>query len=679
MANDPRIEIEITLDDGSIRKGMAKIVKESSDVGDKSGKGFSTKFNGQVNRGLSSLTSKILGVGAALVGVFGTRSLIRAATQQQDAVNKLNTALAITGKFSEKTSKSMQDFAGVIQDTTKVGDDLTLETAALIQSLGKLSESSLKDATTAAIDLSTALNMDLRSAATLVGKAAAGQVETFTRYGIVVKKGATNAETFANALKAINAAAGGSAAAQINTFSGAWEQLANRFGDIKDEVGLLIIESPPLIAIVKSLETVFKNVITAIQNNKKEIASFISESIIRLIAWFRVLVDTSKDVFKFVFNHKEIILFSIALAKIVPVITNIGTAIKAVGLGAFVGKLGVAAAALGGISILGKKWGESIKKDLDAAPAIERLKGLNEALALQQEFLRKSLEAQEGGGFLDKLLGTNRVESIKENINQIKEQIIQTQLEVQEATIDPDTGKNVLQSIFDPLSQENMDLMIERVEAAAEAMNASFKKMGKGAKEGMDDVKASAVDLHKALNQTLKNGVVNLVSQSMQAIGASLVNGGGFFDQFLGIVLNALGDLAIAMGTTVVGASKAMEALKLTAAGASGIGIVMGLALIAIGGAMKAFGAQVSGRSSPSTTPAGGSAFSGSDGSFGGDSLDQPTGSLSSPDDREEKDARVQVVIQGDVLDSDETGLRIVNLLNDAFDKQGVVVNRGVA
>ena len=45
---------------------------------------------------------------------------------------------------------------------------------------------------------------------------------------------------------------------------------------------------------------------------------------------------------------------------------------------------------------------------------------------------------------------------------------------------------------------------------------------------------------------------------------------------------------------------------------------------------------------------------------------------------RAEASTGVSVVIQGDVLDSDESGSRIVNLINSAFDKKGVVINQGV-
>jgi hypothetical protein len=42
-----------------------------------------------------------------------------------------------------------------------------------------------------------------------------------------------------------------------------------------------------------------------------------------------------------------------------------------------------------------------------------------------------------------------------------------------------------------------------------------------------------------------------------------------------------------------------------------------------------------------------------------------------------EPSTQVSVVIQGDVLDSEESGSRIIGLINSAFDKKGVVINQG--
>ena len=152
--------------------------------------------------------------------------------QQQDAINSLNSALQITGQFSEATSRSLQEFAGEMQKTTKFGDELTMQNMALIQSLGRLDEEGLKRATVAAQDMASALGVDLATASRLVGRAATGNISVLTRYGLEVQKGATNAESFANALKAIETQFGGAAQAQAATFSGRLAQMRNNFGDL---------------------------------------------------------------------------------------------------------------------------------------------------------------------------------------------------------------------------------------------------------------------------------------------------------------------------------------------------------------------------------------------------------------------------------------------------------------
>jgi hypothetical protein len=143
---------------------------------------------------------------------------IVAASAQEVAVNKLNTALAISGKYTQAVSKDLQEYAGHIQATTKYSDDAVISNLALLSSLTGLSGDGLKKAQTAALDLSAALGIDLESATTLVGKAANGEVGAFGRYGIVMQEGKTNAQTFANALTTLSSKFGGSAAAQAGTY-----------------------------------------------------------------------------------------------------------------------------------------------------------------------------------------------------------------------------------------------------------------------------------------------------------------------------------------------------------------------------------------------------------------------------------------------------------------------------
>ena len=83
---------------------------------------------------------------------------------------------------------------------------------------------------------------------------------------MIIKKAGTNAETLANALTSLEGKFGGAAAAQVNTFSGAWAQLSNTFGDLLEQVGNVVVESP---ALVKVFKVISGRILTAITSFQK--------------------------------------------------------------------------------------------------------------------------------------------------------------------------------------------------------------------------------------------------------------------------------------------------------------------------------------------------------------------------------------------------------------------------
>lgn len=59
---------------------------------------------------------------------------IELAKQQEDAVNRLNVALAQSGSFSRAVSKDFQSFASSLQQASIVGDEVILNQLALAKS-----------------------------------------------------------------------------------------------------------------------------------------------------------------------------------------------------------------------------------------------------------------------------------------------------------------------------------------------------------------------------------------------------------------------------------------------------------------------------------------------------------------------------------------------------------------
>lgn len=236
----------------------------------------------------------------AFVAVFTAKKFIEAAQQQEDAVNDLNSALEQTGRYSGKTSQALQNYASDLQNISRYGDETIIKTMGLIQTLGDLDEKGLKRATAATLDMASALKINLQTAALLVGKAAQGEITTFSKYGIMIKKGADNATTFANTLSALEGKFGGRAAKELDTFSGASGRLSNYLGDILENIGFWIIQSPELNAAIKLTTDILKDLVSATSDaaGAQRILGLAISTSIDLFGGFLAALDKAYSIFR---------------------------------------------------------------------------------------------------------------------------------------------------------------------------------------------------------------------------------------------------------------------------------------------------------------------------------------------------------------------------------------------
>jgi hypothetical protein len=256
MADD-KIEIEIVLDDGSIKKGFATLKKEASTVGDTIKKGFVVGSLTEFNSGL-----ELVAKGLSLV----KRSFellakpISESIAKEDTINRFNFAVLQSGQISRSAASGFISYADSLERSSKFSGDFILENAALIQSIAQLDSQGLKVATKSAIDLSSALGLDLAAASTLVAKAANGNTEAFKRYGIEIKKGSTDAESFKNTLDELNKRFGGAAQASITSFGGQLNLIGKEFGNILGEIGKFVTQSPAINAALTVIIKAFRSV-----------------------------------------------------------------------------------------------------------------------------------------------------------------------------------------------------------------------------------------------------------------------------------------------------------------------------------------------------------------------------------------------------------------------------------
>jgi len=177
-----------------------------------------------------------------------------------------------------------------------------------------------------------------------------------------------------------------------------------------------------------------------------------------------------------------------------------------------------------------------------------------------------------------------------------------------------------------------------------------------------------SIDTYKAIESATNNFVKTAGTALVTTLGASLVQGASAFSNFKNTVLNLVGDLLINIGQSIVFTGQAIDSLRASLTSLfGGFAVAGGLALIALGGALKA---SAGGALTASAT-------SGGTSDLGVGATQEELTQTASADLERGPNTVINVAFEGDVIgDSADTGSRIVSLINDAFDKQGVVLRQ---
>ena len=619
MAN-PELELEIILDDGSVKKAFANVERSAKSTSEKTKKSFTSSFSG--------INTAILGIGASLLTAFAGKQLIDAAKVQQQAVEDFNTSLRLSGKFSKEASLGFQEYASQLQANSVVGDEVILKNAALIQNLGKLENDALKGATQAALDMSAALGISLASASTLVGKAAAGEISSFTRYGVVIEKGATNAETFANALTRLNDSFGGAAAAKVNTYQGASEQLANTYGDLEEVLGDIVVKNPLVIEGFKLASKEIAKVIKEISDGLSGggINEF-NDSLIKtgyaLNDNFIVPLLKAYDIGQFVFSALKTGLQTI-----------ITTMASSYGLIA------------DGLSLVGieNEFTKTIQgvRDSTQEVLLEMANNTNSALDNVINGERTGIEIA-----LDKIVEKQREIIANNSLITPEAQNIE-----QEA---PDIASNEDANFFDSFKEGFTDFgpMIKDSEKQLEAFESKIQAFGKKTKD------------------SLLNGFASSAANAFSGFGAALVNGENALGAFADALFQSIAQQAVALGTSFMLQGAAMLFSPNPKDNASAPGLIAGgAALATFGGALGAIaGGSTSSASSAATNPTN---------PYQTDTISDSSLVEEERPEQVEPQTVVNFNINGDYFDTEDSKLRIASLIQQAVNEDNITIG-GIA
>ncbi len=180
---------------------------------------------------------------AALVGIAGAaviRDSIRAFSEQEQAIAKLNGTLRASGQFTMGYSRDLQDLASSLQRVTKYADETILDVSRQLIAFGA-ARRDIPKLTEVVLDLASGMGTEVHSAALLMGKAIAGEFSTLSRYGILVDENAQQSVKLAQAIGQVQERFGGLARAEANTLSGSLVVTKNAIDELKEALGQFIL------------------------------------------------------------------------------------------------------------------------------------------------------------------------------------------------------------------------------------------------------------------------------------------------------------------------------------------------------------------------------------------------------------------------------------------------------
>lgn len=663
MANE-KIEIDIVLADGSVGKAFASLPKAASDAAQKASQslgGIEKSFGG-ISNGIGSLKAGFLALGAAISAGLVINKLsgfigdaVQEAQAGEESLNNLANALRSAGTLSTEAIDQFKDFANQTQKNTTLTDDQVLSLSALARNYARTNDEAIK-LTQAAIQLSAARGIDLNTAVDQLGGTLQGVSGILGKTIPGFKALSQEALKSGEALDLVLERFGSSAESKINTYAGSIAQLKNEFSDFLEGIGNLIIRSPALTAVFTEVANIFKEfsaTVSGFTSSNQDVLGPIIKQTIRfalvfndfVIKPFEVLGNAVKLSFNLIKTE-----FNLVIAAIGKVAGAVGTVLKFVG------------------------GQNSISENL-----------LNFSASSEAAFLNQvKTTAESASNIFDTGL-SNNIESTLNRIGDAVNKASTTLLP--EVKIDPKSNSVKAAQISAPIDQAaftyqkkvgeiQSSLILLRQELELSGQETPLAGIAQDISALPDAIAISSIQSISQLEQlklkfqevktaadesitfivnAVQTGLTNAISNGVQSLVTALTTGENAFKAFAGAALSVVGDLMIQIGTQIVLTSKAIQALSaalLNPLGGAGLGIAAGIGLIAAGIFVKGIAGKLGGKQSA------------------------PGGSLTAPgtpatpvsgnvsDNLQERQS-AQIVINGDLLDADSTGLRIANILKE--------------
>jgi len=240
---------------------------------------------------ISKVRFAYFAIAGAIVGaVRGFSRAAQAASDQENAERRLETALRNGRGATEEQIESLKDLAKEYQQVTRFGDEQTISAQAQLATF-QLNSDAIEQLTPRALDLAEGMrrlgkdNVDVEQAAILLGKALRGNVGDLSRYGIVLTDAQKATVNFGNEQEAVAALAEAidanykGLAQSLSPYEQAVQRSSNGVGDFVEQLGAFITTSPAVTDAINGITDAFASLGSKLEENGGSISRWITATV----------------------------------------------------------------------------------------------------------------------------------------------------------------------------------------------------------------------------------------------------------------------------------------------------------------------------------------------------------------------------------------------------------------
>lgn len=223
------------------------------------------KFTGELQTFKGALSASVTGISVAVV----FRKFIDEASAAEQSLVRFNRVFTAFGAQAGQARTEMERFASSTQEATRFSDDAVRNMQTQLLRFTSIAGDNFKKARTAILDLSEAMGTDLETTAFTLGRALEDPLRgmnSLRRAGVILSaqqqdliKKLVETGQIARAqgiiLDQVAKIYGGSATDAAGTFSGALDQLNNKFGDLFENQELIDSLRATIQKLIKALDS----------------------------------------------------------------------------------------------------------------------------------------------------------------------------------------------------------------------------------------------------------------------------------------------------------------------------------------------------------------------------------------------------------------------------------------